>query len=139
MNALSKLRLDHWGWLNMQVALILWGAMFVINPSPILVEGMGERLTVITGWFTIIGGILAIIGLLNSNSFITKKSTRALGIEGVGLIFSTCGPLIYAIVYASSDAESISKLNVFLFAYTLTSALVARTIVVLRAFARRTR
>jgi len=132
MNALSKLRLDHWGWLNMQVALILWGAMFVINPSPILVEGMGERLT-------IIGGILAIIVLLNSNSFITKKSTRALGIEGVGLIFSTCGPLIYAIVYASSDAESISKLNVFLFAYTLTSALVARTIVVLRAFARRTR
>ena len=94
MNALSKLRLDHWGWLNMQVALILWGIMFVTHPSPILIEGMGEWLTVITGWFTIIGGILAIIGLLNSNSFITKKSTRAL---------------------------------------------VARTIVVLRAFARRTR
>jgi len=134
MSWVKRLRADHWAWIHAKLALIFWGVLYAIYTPEGPLKELGKTLNVLIAGFTIVGSVMAILGLIISTNIKLRK--QGLILELAGLIIAGCGPLTYFITQASLIQNNQARIALSGFAYSLTGFVVARAIVVARALRR---
>lgn len=136
MNALKRLRVDHWAWIHAKLALIVWGITYLIYPPIGPLKELGRPLNTTLALFAIGGSITGIYGLIRSTNENPEDGQEGLAVELAGLVIALCGPLTYFVAQVSLINNESVRATVAAFGYAMTSFVLARIVVVFRALRR---
>ena len=136
MNALKRLRVDHWAWIHAKIALIVWGVTYLIYPPVGPVNELGRPLNTALALFTICGSVTGVFGLVMSTDPDPEQRQEGLAIELSGLVVALCGPLTYFVARVGLIEDEAVRATVAAFGYTLTAFVIARIVVVTRSLKR---
>lgn len=132
----KRLKVEQWAWLNAKAALIIWASLYVFITPPGPLKEIGWVLIAMGSFTTILGCILASVGLFISTDPIVHVRHRGLTIELSGLCLAICGPATYCLTQAFLAVDEPVRWTVAAFAWTLTSFIAARIVMIVRALRR---
>lgn len=133
MNALKRLRVDHWAWIHTKIALVVWGVTYLVYPPVGPVNELGRPLNAALALFTICGSVTGVFGLVRSTDPDPEQRQEGLAIELSGLVVALCGPLTHFVAQMSLIEDEAVRATVAAFGYTLTAFVIARIVVVVRS------
>lgn len=113
-------------WVNTKVAFLLWGLATVFARRPTLDDQIGPILTAAVSLFVIVGSLTSLIGLGLSVSKSRLHRSYSLGVEFLGLLLLSCGPITYTLA-AVARANTGPEIRGALFAYAFAAVVMART------------
>lgn len=135
-----KLSGQHWAWLNALAGLGVWGVLIGIFTP--LSYGVLFQQPIIGIWstVTVIGVIIAIVGVFLAVSHSAVRRTLSVTIELVGLCFASVGPVLFLfaqiLLFATPTADGSTRYALAFFAYFALAMLIYRIVVVLPRFRR---
>lgn len=138
--ALKRVTLRHWAWIHVMLSLALW-AVLILNFTPVGVYAALQQ-PIIGIWttVTIIGALVAVVGLVLSLANSPRKRVLSISVELFGLILAATGPFTYLAAQVSllfADAFSVTldvRLALVAFAYYGLSIIIYRILIVVPRF-----